>query len=237
MPRRYVRKPTKKIVKVNPAKRYTKKRMRMPRRIPTNPFPKVKNCTLLYKQPSITLTSGGVSGTILTRFRCNSLYDFDVDNNFLDKQPLYFDQLLSVTGPYKNYKVNAWKTTITVTNLTDRALQVYFDQGTVNSITDADTSTEVQNRQGVINKLITAQANAKPQLTFTSYRKLNSFVPKIANQATEYTGTYAADPTNLIISSLLLTNLDPASITVFQAQVSVTHTFYTTVFNYDSLNS
>lgn len=239
MPRKYATKP-KKIITVTGRKKYNKKfrkTMRMPRQMSSIPFPKVRPVMLVYKQPSTPITSNVINGTILTRFRCTSLYDLDVDNQYLDKQPLFYDQLLSVTGPYKGYKVNAWKTTITVTNLTDRALQVYFDQGTFNSITETDTVSELQNRQGVINKLITAQANSKPQLTFTSFKRLKDFAPKNTIQGAEFTGGFQTDPAVNVISTLLISNTDPSSLTTFTCTVTVTHVFYATLYNVDSLSS
>lgn len=231
--RKQVRRPRKVVRRKAPMR----KKMRVSRPMSLIPFPKVRNCTFVFKQPSIPITSNAINGTIIARFRCNSLYDFDYDNYFLDKQPLFFDQMFSVTGPYKSYKVNAWKTTITVTNLTDAALQVYYDPGIVNSVTDADTISEMQNRQGVQYKLITAQNNAKPQVTFKTFRKLSNYVPSIANQGLDYVGSYNSDPVNVIISSLVMARIDPSVLTTFNATVSVQHTFYTTCYNNDSLAS
>ena len=40
-----------------------------------------------------------------------------VELPFGNKQPLYYDALLSASGPYKNYKVNSWRTTYTIEQL------------------------------------------------------------------------------------------------------------------------
>lgn len=207
-------------------------------RVPSSlPFPRIKQCTLIFKQPGVPLVSSAINGTAITRFRLNSLYDFDLDNNFLDKQPLFFDQLFSVTGPYKNYRVNAWKTRIVVTNLTDRAIQVYYDQGTLGSITDCDTVTEVQNRPGIIYSLVTAQANAKPQFTINSYKKTSNFINPRSGSDQLLTGAYNSDPTTQVIGTVIISNNDPASLTTFTVTISVEHKFYCTLYNQDSLNS
>lgn len=207
-------------------------------RVPSSlPFPRIKSCTLVFKQPTIPLTSSAINGTILTRFRLNSLYDFDIDNNFADKQPLYYDQLFSVTGPYKSYRVNAWKTRIVVTNLTDRAIQVYYDTGTFGSITDADTVTEIQNRPGIFYKLCTAQANASPQVIINSFKKTSQYINPRAGSDQLLTGTFQTDPTSQIVGTILMSNNDPSSLTTFSATISVEHTFYCTLYNLDGINS
>lgn len=241
-PRRNVKKvkPTKRMRKnTNTKKAITaySKRMPMYRGISSIPFPKIRNCTFIYKQPSVTLTSSGLTGSLITRFRLNSLFDFDVDNNFSDKQPLFFDQMFSSSGPYKYYKVNAWSTTVTVTNLTDRALHSYYDQGVIGSIVDSDTALEAQNRAGVQYSLLTAQANSKPQTVFKSFKTTKSFAPRGVSSGLDYGASYNADPANQIVSTLLITNLDPTLLTTFSAVVSVTHKFFATCYLQDSVLS
>lgn len=220
--------------KAMPAQR---RNMRIMRPLSSIPFPKVRPVTLTYKQPSITLTSSALTGSLIARFRLNSLFDFDLDNYFDDKQPLYFDQLFSDTGPYKYYKVNAWKTTVTVTNLASVALHAYYDQGTIGSLTDADTALEANNRPGVQYRMLTASANAKPQCVFSSYKTTKSFAPRGISQGLDYGSSWNNNPANPIISTLLITNLDPASLTTFQTVVQVNHVFYATAYLQDAIRS
>lgn len=233
--RKYARKP--KYTRKATAKKLKapyKKRMRMARQMPLLPFPKIRTCTFLYKQPSISITSGALG--LIQRFRLNSLFDFDVDNNLDDKQPLYFDQMFSDTGPYKYYKVNAWKTKVTFTNTSSVPLHVYYDQGTIGSIIDADTPTEVQNRPGVQYRMVTAAANAKPQAVFTSFKTTKSFAPRGVSSGLDYGSSWNNSPNNVIIGSLLATNISN-EVTPFTCVISVQHTFYTTCYLQDASRS
>lgn len=109
-------------------------------------FPLTKQCRLVYKNPSTTISSGGLTSYTSQVFACNNCNDFDYSNNLGNKSPLYWDYLCTAQGPYKKFRVNAWKTTLKVINLSDKALNVYFDHGTLGAVTDADTPQEMQNR-------------------------------------------------------------------------------------------
>lgn len=240
VPRKYVKKRLYKGKKKPYTSKYAKNNKivrRIPPSISSVPFPKVRNCTFIYKQPSVTLTSSAINGKILTRFACNSMFDFDLDNYLGDKQPLYFDQMFGANGPYRYYKVNAWRTVITFTSLSATALHVYFDQGAIGSIVESDTATEAQNRPGVIYRMVTGSSNAKPQTTITSYRTAKSFAPRGVSSGLDYGASYNAAPVNSINSTLLVTNLDSTDLTVFQGVISISHKFYATCYLQDSILS
>lgn len=235
-PRRNVRKfnPKRKVVQrpANKPKKFNKKPMRMSRSL-TIPFPEVRQCTFLYKQPSVTINSATV-GKILTRFACNGMYDFDLDNYLGNKQPMFYDQMFGALGPYRYYRVNAWRTKITYTNTSNNAQHVYFDPGAIGSVVEADTAVEVQNRPGAIYRLVTGAGNAKPQTTFTSYKTTTSFAPRNTSSGLEYGASYNSNPANTINSTLLVTNLDDTDLTVFTGVVCIEHIFYATCYLQDS---
>lgn len=84
------------VKKVMPRKKPVKKFNRMRKKtyklaIPRNPFPKTKNCTLVYKNPSTLFSTGAILNYNSLRINCNGMFDFDTSNYFGDKQPLYFD--------------------------------------------------------------------------------------------------------------------------------------------------
>lgn len=240
MARKYVPRKPRKVTKVpftRPAKRMYPRKPRINRALSTLPFPKVRNVTFNYKYPGYTLTSGALSGTVLQRFKLNSMFDFDSDNNLGNKQPLYFDQMFGADGPYRFYKVNAWRTTITVTNLTGTALHVYYDPGAIGSSAEADTQLEAQNRPGVIYRMLTGAANAKPQCKITSFKTTKSFAPKGVSSGLEYGAAYNADPTNLIVGTLLIGNLSVVDLTSFNVVITVQHTFYSTCYLQDANQS
>ena len=216
-------------------KKFNKKPIRIPRTISTVPFPKIRQCTFLYKQPSISIASSAITAKTLLRLNVNGMFDFDADNYLGDKQPLFYDQMFSAVGPYRYYKVNAWKTKIRVTNLsTTQALHCYYDQGAIGTLVESDTSTEAQQRPGCIYNFLTASANAKPQVIINSFKKTTSFAPRTVSQGLDYGASYNANPVNTITSTLLLTNLDATDATIFNVCVTIEHVFYATCYLLDS---
>lgn len=220
-----------------PAKRmYRKKRTMYRKRAKVGPFPRIKATTMVYKNPSTTIASGGLLSYKAVQFAANSMFDYDVTNVLGNKQPLYYDQLLSSDGPYKQYRVNAWKTKIRVLNLSDKALNIYWDPATVNSWNDNDQPVEMQNRRGVRYTQLTAQNNAKPSCTFTSFHKLKNVVPQVATQTTQYLGGWAANPSIGIAQTLVAETID-GSTAAFNFAVEVEHIFYVTLFDSDAIIS
>lgn len=198
-------------------------------------FPMRKNCSFLYKNPSTTITTAGVNAFYAIRLRCNSLFDVDFDNLFGDKQPLYYDSLISETGPYRNYKVNAWKTIIKVVNLeTSRTLMAYFDPGSLAGSGEADTATEIRNRAYVQSRIITPVGSGGGMCTFVSYRKTKSFSP--TTKEDNYTGVYNGNPSNVIFSTLNVIPVDGLT-TAYNFMIEVTHIQYATLFNNDAVVS
>lgn len=207
------------------------------RKIPkSGPFPRILNTTMLYKNPSTTISSDGILSYKRVQFCANSMYDYDISNLLGNKQPLYHDQLLSSDGPYKQYRVNAWKTKIKILNLSDKALNCYWDPATINSWSENDQPVEMQNRRGVRYAQLTAQGNAKPYVTFTSFHKLKNVIPQVATQTTQYLGSYTANPTIGVAQTLLLETID-GSTTAYNFAVEVEHVFYVTLFDSDAIIS
>jgi len=48
---------------------------------------------------------------VTVQVKPNDMYDYDNTGEAGNKQPLYYDALLSASGPYKQYKTISWKTT------------------------------------------------------------------------------------------------------------------------------
>lgn len=229
----------KNVKKVPYKKKLTKKPMGYRKKamlsISRNPFPKTKNCTLVYKNPSTLFSTGAILNYNSLRINCNGMFDFDTSNYFGDKQPLYFDQLCSVDGPYTDYKVYAWKTTIQVLSSTNNPLNVYFDPASTTGF-DADTPQEMKNRPGVQYRMITGQGNARPYATFTKYNSLKSIIGRNQTGDDKYTGRYNANPATSYFATLLIETAT-GTVTNSDTLVSVTHTFYAQFFNRDSVVS
>jgi len=210
-----------------------KRRLNLP--LSKGPFPKVMSTQLVYKNPSSTITSNGLLNYNYCQFNLNSLWDFDIANVLGNKQPLFYDQLLSSDGPYKNYKVNAWKTRIRFINLSDKALHLCYDPCTA-LITDSDTPMEIENRRGVQTFLLTGQNNSKPMATITKFQTLKSFFPNSINQSENFAGGWNSSPTTHAYANMLWKTVD-GSVGVFNVAIQVQHIFYVTLYNADSIVS
>ena len=236
MPKRYARRARKAMRKGKPTMRrraYVRKlRYGSKPSLGYSIFPKTKQCTLLFKDTGVATSSGLVNYTV-SRFRLNSLFDFDFENRFNDKQPLYFDTLLTATGPYRQYKVNAWKTTFKIVNMdATRALAIYYDSGAVNNGTDADTYSEMKNRPGVISRILTPLSGSRAITTISRFQTLKQCVASTSNDL-NYTGTYGGNPTIPIYGSLLSATIDN-SVTAHTVQIEVSHVFYCTLYDNQS---
>lgn len=237
--------PPKKVIKARKPRKgraYRKRNYRTGKRMnlgkyynPRTPFPSVMTTQLVYQGDMSTNISSGASSTSYTTWRPNDMFDFDVSNNFGNKQPLYFDQLLSTTGPYKRYMVYAWKTTLTIFNLSDRPIECFIDTISVNTTTDADSLSEVTDRKGIIKRIITGQANAKPYTTISWYKTLKSLVPVARDAVAVWGGNFATSPPNYVSNSLVCRSIDGASGHSYRCKVS--HVFYCKLWETDALQS
>ena len=106
------------------------------------PFTGRKYMTFLYENALTRV----LPASVLSVLHCcpNSLYDFDkTGSSFGNKQPLYYDTMLTVSGPYKAYQVISWKTTYTIVNnsavpITVFAIPPISATGEIDSIAEAD---------------------------------------------------------------------------------------------------
>lgn len=229
MKRNVKKRPVRKVVrKVKAPKRYAKKYA------PKSniPFPLTRNCTLLYKNTSATLTPGAVYGS--QRFRLNDCYDFDYDNNFGNKQPLYFDNLIDVAGPYRSFRVNAWKIRFNIVNTSSIPITVYWHNGFLNSVNEADTSAEMQNMPRVKSLQLTGNTGSKSMGVITAYGTVRGVLGRKPDDVFE--GTYAGSPSQLINGTLGYQATDGTSTTA-QLVVEMHVVQYVTLFSRDALAS
>lgn len=229
------RKRIKYVKRVKPARKMYKKGTRKPSLALGQPFPSKRNFRLLYQEPSQSLSNqAGVFNYRITQFRLNSCWDFDFTGDFYNKQPLYYDTIFNTTGPYKRYRVNAWKTTFTVINIdATRALNIYYDQGVQSNTTESDTPIEMKNRAGVIYKLLTPSGGPRSMTTFSSYRKITDFIPKEASSGADLASYFDTNPATQIFGSLMAETLD-GSTAAFSFAVAIKHVFYITAYDRDS---
>lgn len=224
-----VRKQPKKKVVVKATKR------RMSSALPDSIFPNTKNAVFLYKNPfDAQVTTGGGIQTYF-RWRCNDLYDFDYDDKLGNKQPLYYDSLLTSTGPYHRYLVYAWKITLQILNVTDYPCDVIVDTGTLFSATESDTVTEITNRPGVISRYITGQNNAHPSTTISYFSKLAKYTGNKSPEMTQYGGIYNTSTAYPVIGTCLVRTVDATSTPA--VRVKVTAKLYSKLLERDATMS
>lgn len=226
------KKPTgRRVTRVN--RRRTRRAPRVPRAF--GPFPRVMRTQLVYKNPSTNITSSGINSFNYMNLGLNNCYDFDTTNVLGNKQPLFFDQLCSLIGPYKNYKVNAWRTTIRFINLSDKPMFLYYDPSSTD-LTQADSALEIENRRGVQTFMLTAQSNAKPMQTITKYQTLKQSIPGSVNQSENFSALYSAAPASPVYSTIGWKTID-GSTAAYTVAMQVQHIFYVELFNADSESS
>lgn len=195
------------------------------------PFQGTKYVTLLYENGLTAMANNATyfSANIV----CNGA--FDVDNNlgnyFGNKQPLYFDSLLSASGPYKQYKVISWKTKYTLINQTAVPINVYA-LPPISAGSEIDSVAEAENFPGVTKRYLTAKDGARNTTTITVTGHVDDVYPGIVDGLV---GTYAANPAYPIIGGILVASADGSTnATVY---VSIEHSMYTELQVVDALVS
>lgn len=230
----YRRKTTKKAPRKRMGAKKTGRKLRYVRKRTTGgiPFGLRKNCTLLYKNTSASLLPGTVYGS--QRFRLNDCYDFDYDNNFGNKQPLFFDNLIDVAGPYRSFRVNAWKVRFKIVNLSDVAVTVYWQNGFLNSVSEADNQSEIQNMPRVKSLQLTGKTGSKSMGTLSAYGTVKGVLGRKPDDVFE--GSYNSSPNQLIIGTLGYMATDGTSTTA-NIICEMQCVQYVTLFNRDALVS
>lgn len=221
-------------VKKRPArkKKYVIRKRTYAKKKSSIPFTITKNCSLLYKNTSATLTPGAVYGS--QRFRLNSCFDFDYDNNFGNKQPLFYDALLNEGGPYRSFRVNAWKISFKIVNTSSVPITVYWQNGSLNSVSDADTQAEMQNMPRVKSLQLTSSSGSKSIGYLRAYGTVKGVLGRKPDDVFE--GTYNSSPNQLINGTLGYMATDGVS-TLAQLVVEVNCVQYVTLFNRDAIVS
>ena len=196
------------------------------------PFAERKMVTFEYKNAATTV---GSANLLQLSVLLNSVYDFDKSsgNYFGNKQPLYYDQLLCASGPYKNYKVISWVTTYTIMNTGNIPLQCYALPPTSASA-EIDSVAEADNFPGVEAMVLTPVSGSKCMGTMTVRGHVKDVYPSYSEDS-GLVGPFNGDPSQTIYGGLLLYYIDGT--TAISANVSVKHEAYTELGLVDSIVS
>lgn len=196
-----------------------------------SPFTGVKYVTFVYENGLTAMANNAtyVSANIV----CNGAYD--VDNNvgayFGNKQPLYFDTLMSASGPYKQYKVISWETKYTLISQSTVPCNVYFIPP-ISAGSEIDSVAEAENFPGVTKRYLTAKDGSNNKCTVTVKGHIDDVYPC---QFDGLNGTISQNPSLSIIGGLLVASADGT--TNVTAYVSIEHKMYTELQVVDALVS
>lgn len=193
-----------------------------------------KTVSLVYENALTAYAAGAVTGAIQTK--PNSAFDYDNSSGaiFGNKQPLYYDSLLSASGPYRNYKVNSWKTTYTIINTGASPITV-FAFPPISGTSEVDSLAEADNFPGVKRLYLTAATGSKNIGTLTVTGNIEDVYPSSGASEGGFIAAYNADPTYLCYSGLILSSGDGT--TNVTAQIAVRHVMNTTLQAIDALVS
>lgn len=198
------------------------------------PFSGKKYLTFLYEN-ALTKVAPGATTSVLS-VMSNSLYDFDKTSlaSFGNKQPLYYDTLLTASGPYKNYQVQSWKTTYTVINMTAVPITVWAVPPT-SAANEIDSVAEADNFPGVKSMSLTAATGSQNKGVITVTGHQFDVYPLLHLTANSTTANYAGDPGSPIYQGLVVASADGT--TNVEYYVAVKHEAYSELFNVDALVS
>lgn len=196
------------------------------------PFPPKKIVSFEYLNELTVL--GGATNFTAVSVACNDLYDFDRNGVFGNKQPLYYDSLLSASGPYKNFKVISWETTYTILNNTTTVPITVWALPTTITAAEIDSAAEADNFPGVKVLYLTGKESSKNIGTITVKGNIaDCWLP--GSQDLNTWGTYNASPTCTCFGGLCVKGSDGS--TAPSVYIAVRHIMYTELATIDALVS
>ncbi len=156
------------------------------------PFSGKKYVTFLYEN-ALTQVSGAAN-VITAILKPNCAFDFDQSGDFGNKQPLYYDTLLTASGPYRQYKVISWKTTYYFINNTSTTPVDIFVSPPVADSTEIDSLAEADNFPGVKRLRLTGSTGSKNTGSITVYGNISDVYDASHNDA-NFTAAWNGSPT------------------------------------------
>jgi hypothetical protein len=186
-------------------------------KITKSPFPREWRTKVTWTPPCSWIAPGSASGAFVVRL--NDIYDPDYSNSLGNGQPLYTDQMMSATGPYQCFRVDGWKATVNLCNVSPTTaggspmpLDVYIMQGATNA-TDVDTFSELAALPGVETDLLGPSLTVLCQKEWSFNGRTRDYIPKITSEDDSYSGAYNASPSKLLYMGVGYKNGDPTDAT------------------------
>lgn len=195
------------------------------------PFAMRKWVSFEYSNALTAYSPGSAAGTVSVGY--NDAYDFDKGTTLGNKQPLYYDTLLTSTGPYKAFKVDSWEVVFTVVNVGSVPLNVWCHPG-LSQASDFDTVTEADNMPGMKRLYLTGAGGSKSEGTITARGNIKDVWPGYSGDQA-MTGSYNGGPSNIAYGGLVIQSADNS--TVVTAYVAVKAILRTELYSIDALVS
>jgi len=155
----------------------------------------------------IRLVHAGITAATFAGFTVspNDLLDVDksVASFFGNKQPYFYDQLFSSTGPYERYYVKSWQLSFTCFNTTDNAIQLCLSPpSTLQSNVDtyAEISALVQTKKAVLGVKDSGSSKAVMSCSYNLGDVRGSL------RDLDFSGAYNNSPTTIIYHTLAVNN-------------------------------
>lgn len=196
-----------------------------------SPFPPKKWVNFEYTSPLTAYAPGGATASLACK--PSDLYDFDgtAGGTFGNKQPLYYDALMTGTGPYRQFKVWSWVITYTIVNNAIAPLTVYAFPS-ISAASELDLASEMDNFPGVKKLFLTSDTGSKNIGTITVKGALTDVYP-FDKHSTALSGSYNASPSVPVFAGLGFVT-PTGNVDVY---VSVKATMYAELGNVDALVS
>lgn len=170
------------------------------------PFPSRTKKVLTWRGDPYYAT-GATTGSYAS-IAVNNCNDPDYNNGFGNTQPLYWDQLTGVNGPYRSYVVKRWTCTWQLINAAAYEMEVFIDNSLVT--TDDDTVAELRTRPTPTRVLLGVNGSEGSRVDIMHSGRAKDYIgfDKDTNQVTAYN----ASPSQVIYQTILWNNLRGASV-------------------------
>lgn len=196
------------------------------------PFNPVRYHSFVYENELTPLS--GATNVLVRPVAFNDLYDFDRDGNFGNKQPLYFDALLSASGPYRNFKVISWVTTYTIVNATTGVPLTVWAMPPMPLASDIDSVAEADNMPGVKRAFLTGREGGGNKATITTKGHIGDVFPTYMDDAS-LQGNWQSSPSAICHGALIVKGSDGS--TAPSVYVAIKHVAFTMLSGLDALVS
>lgn len=195
------------------------------------PFTGKKYVTFLYENALQQIA--GAANVMTAVCKPNDMFDFDNSGDAGNKQPLYYDTLLTASGPYKQYKVLSWKTTYWFVNTSTCAVDIFVSPP-IAATSEFDSLAEADNFPGVKRLRLTPGTGSRSYGSITIKGNVKDVFPTGSTDM-GLIGAYNASPANIVYQAVLVRGSDGS--TAPSIYWSVKHEAYTELSYVDSIVS